>query len=74
MLILCYGIFTTYGNNCEFDVEANMSVQLFHICCKLMNVVELILLLLVYIPVLEMFCVNVDVLFNSEHLSEMGHC
>lgn len=63
-----------YDNNYEFDDKANMSVQLFCICCRHMNVEELILLSFVYIPVLEMFCVSIEVLFNSKHLSDMAHC
>ncbi len=63
-----------YGNNYEFDDEAKMSIQLLRICCRHMNVVELILLSYIYIPVLEMFFVSVDVLFNSKHLSDMFHC
>lgn len=73
MLILCYGVFTMYVNNYEFDHEAKMSIQLLCICCRHMNVVELILLSFVYIPVLAMFCVSVDVLFNNKHLSDMFH-
>lgn len=74
MLILYYGVFTMYGNNYEFDDEAKMSIQLLRICCRHMNVVELILLSFIYIPVLEMFFVSVDVLFKSKHLSDMFHC
>ncbi len=28
MLLLCYGVFTMYGKNYEFDDEAKMSIQL----------------------------------------------